>query len=309
MMVRDRSLGDDVLRWASELGSGRWADLSQAIAHCVSARGIRNLRTWFVASDLADLGHLDVDWGDGRWSIASPVLALSPGMGMCAHLAGWRTSGLLERLESCAEDLGVHTFEVGQQHLATAIFAKVQSVDQLEKIAEAVGAPVVYDPSSALVDFVSLGLAERMPAARPPVDEPLAWFNPVSLTWEAADRPDLDGVYRFEMHGRYVFRHVEQGEWFIADRAEGQLRSLAGRDDVIRWHVPSRDGRVPRGMSVAREVSLPALAERAAVAASGFLPRRLGDRRTYSNVSRANAAAIAERLGLRLGISNEPMES
>lgn len=305
-MTRSGSVGDDVLRWASENGAGRWAELREAIAHASALQGRRDVRSWFLASDLSDLGHLDVDWEQGTWSVAAPCVVVSPGMGLCAYIAGWRNSSLRERFDAAADDLDIYPFEVDQWHAPKALFAKSSSLEGIEALAARMGVPVVFDPCAQLTSLIQLAEEPRQFGAPPPPGEELARFSPRTLAWVDVAEPDQPGLYRFELHGRKTFRLFEE-DWFIVGRSVGQLRVLAGRDDIIRWHPASRDGRRARACTVPEAVSLPPIAARAAVSAAGVLPRRIGGRRAYLNVPRAVAADIAERLGLTLSVAAEPV--
>lgn len=306
--MNTRSVGDDVLRWASENGAGRWRDLSEAIANASAGRRRRGIRSWILASELSDLGHIDIDWDQGSWSVAPPVLALSPGMGFCAYLAGWRNSALCERFDQATDDLATFPFPVLQDDAPGALFVKCSSIGAIEDLADRMGVALVLDPCAQLSELVSLPSHARLPGAPPPPGEALARFAPATLAWTETDEAEQAGLYRFELHGRRVFRLHEDDDWFIVDRAVGQLRVLAGRDDVVCWHPPSADGRMPRALTVARDVSLPSVAARAAVAASGLLPKKSDQRRAFLNVSRPVAARIADRLGLTLSVARDPIQ-
>jgi hypothetical protein len=301
------SVGDDILRWASENGNGRWVHLSEAIAHTMAIRNQKDVRSWILASDLSDLGHMDVDWDAGTWSASPPCLVVSRGLGLCAYLTGWRTSMLLSRFEAAADDLDIFPFEVPQGQGPKAIFAKCSSVEAIEGLAARLRVPVVYDPCKRLAELIRFNARPRRLGAPPPPDEELARFEPGGLRWISVSTASQTGLYRFELHGRKTFRLFDSGEWYIVDRSEGQLQVLAGRDDVVRWHAPSADGSSPRAMSVHFAVSLPPLVTRAAVSASGLLPLRRGGRLVYINVARDAAATLAENCGLVLSVTNDPI--
>jgi len=304
MSELEASSGDDVLRWSSENGAGRWATLNEAVGHAMAARGGSHLRPWQLAGNLSALGHLDIDWEDGRWSTSPPCLVLPRDLGLCAYLAGWRTTRLLERFEKATYTKDVYSFSIEQGSAPKAVYAKCGSVKCVEEIAIRLGVPVVYDPASQLVDLVSLPPEQHLLASPPPKDETLHRFDPANLQWIRVETRDQPGLYHFELHGRKVFR-IQSDDWYLVDRAIGQLRVLAGRQDLLRWHPASADMTTPRVLRVHAGLSLPALAERALVSASGLLPAPLNGWRVYRNVSPAVAALLAEALGL--GAVQEPL--
>ncbi len=301
------SPGDDVLRWISEVGAGSWVQLRDAIAFSTAVRRVAVVRPWQMASDLSALGHVDIDWDCGRWSIAPPCLVLAPEMGLCAYLAGWRTKSLLERFDEAADTLDTLPFDVEQGSAPRARFVKCASVEALERVAAHLEIPVVYDPSSQLAEATSVHTGRAL-AAPPPPDEDLDLFDSTNVEWVRVDLPEGPGLYRYELHGRRVFRLLAD-DWYAVDRAAGQLAILHGRRDVLRWHPSDRENTTPRCASVRRDVSLPALAERALVSSSGLLPRRSGEARTYLNVDPTVADTLGRQLGVETSFEEKPVKN
>lgn len=144
------SVGDSVLRWASEVGSGSWAWFTDAVASCGAKAPAGPAKAWIVASQLSSLGHLDIDWTEREWSVAAPCLALPRGLGMCAFLAGWRTSDLVGRMRRALDQrVDLYMFVRPQGHASSAIFVKAQAADRLADLAEELHIKVVYDPARA----------------------------------------------------------------------------------------------------------------------------------------------------------------
>jgi hypothetical protein len=307
MGAGDMSAGDDLLRWASENASGAWESLRDASAYVLSRREDR-WRPSRLAASLSSLGHLDIDWTNRRWSVAPPRFALSPGMGLCGYLAGWRPSSLMARYDNATGDhLDLYPFEVNQGNAPHAIFAKCASVEEAYDMAERLGIPIVLDPSAQLAELVELPKLDTLPKGAPPPDEELERFNPVNLSWLAVEERDEPGLYQFELHGQKAFRLRASGDWWIVDRAVGQLATLVGREGVVSWHPGSADQAIGRALSVSRGLWLPDLAERAAVAASGLLPVHHAGRRYYRNVRREVSRRLADALGLTLGSPGQPI--
>lgn len=305
--MRPGSPGDDVLRWASECESGPWQSLKDTCAHALQAHSLTHPRPWQLAADLAALGHIDIDWDEGRWSVAPPALVLARGMGLCAYLAGWRPTGLVTRFKQF-DDVSFFPFDVRQGAAPAAMFAKCGKVETVEEVAGALKIPVVFDPARQLISLVSLDSAEGELAAPPPADEEVERFEPQHIMWVPAARPFEDGLHRFELHGRKAFRLRRSGEWYKVDRAAGQMAALRGRPDVLRWHRASNTYDIPPVMTVHREVSLPPLAERAAVAASGLLPHRYQSHRIYRNITSRVARTLGEAVGLSVGAADDPFD-
>jgi hypothetical protein len=299
-------VGDALLRWASEHESGSWHQLREATADVLATAGARE-RAATIARRLSDLGHLDLDWTARRWSVAPPVLAVSPGMGMCAYLAGWRTAFLINRYRQATDDLDIFPFEVTQHRAPTAYFAKAADVDVLVDLADQLHVPVVWDPSSQLSMFVELPALDNLQlGAPPPADDSLQRLDPLDGAFHATGNRGPEGLYRFDLHGLTEHRLLADGQWRIVDRATGMAHVLRG-ESIIVWHKASADLRTPRAMTVPRWLTLPEIAARAAVAATGLLPVTVNDRRVYRNVSHENAATIAESLGLTIEAAHAPL--
>jgi len=187
------------------------------------------------------------------------------------------------------------------------MWAKVPSVDAAVAVAEELGISVIFDPAAQLADIVALGAeADLEEASAPPLDEPLDQFDTHTCNWFEQPNPSIPGLYRFELHQRKEFRLRQDDAWFHVDRALGQMVVLAGRNDILVWHKLPADMKQPQVLAVRSSVSLPPIAERAAVSASGLLPIWTRDWRAYRNVSVDTASRIASGLGLKLGFASRP---
>ena len=143
------SAPDDLLRWASESGSGSWHHLREAAAYLTRTHEL-NMRPWQLAVPLTSLGHLDINWEDQRWSVAPPAVVLSPRMGLCAYLVGARPSQMFERFGKATDDLDVYPFQLEQRNAPAALFAKCSSVEASEEVARRLGVPFIHDPASGI---------------------------------------------------------------------------------------------------------------------------------------------------------------
>lgn len=302
------SVGDDLIRWASEREGGSWTAFSETAAHSMSVRKLTHPRPWQLAADLSALGHIDIDWDEGRWSVAAPCLVLARGMGLCVYLAGWRNARLLARFDEAADDPSIFPFSIRQDPAPRAVYAKCDSVASAESVAERLGVPLVLDPARQVVERLEPSPPSTEPAAPPPIDddEDVDFFDANKLAWFPARRqPFAEGLHRYELHGRKVFR-LHRGDWFKVDRAGGQLAVLRDRSDVMWSQRASPDLTTPPALMVNAAISLPALAERAAVSASGLLPHRTAHARVYRNVSPSIAELIGEKLQLKVPRKAEP---
>jgi hypothetical protein len=305
-MFDDASAGDDLLRWASEAEAGTWDKLRDTAAYLIAIREVGR-RPWQMASRLSALGHMDIDWHAGRWSVAQPCLALSPGMGLCAFAAGWRAGSWLRRVESIEEPGHMTVRSVDQGTAPHAIFFKADDVESLRDAAASLNARFVIDPAAQLAELVEVvELSDKTLASAPIVDEELRYFDADAISWAPIAARDEDGLYSFDLHGRRDFRLKVGGDWHKVDRATGQLHELRNRNDVAIWHPQSPDYLTARALVLPFDVSLPAVAERAAVASSGLLPVIQGGKKIYRNVARSTAVRICEKVGLGLGFDSEP---
>lgn len=303
------SAGDDLLMWASETGSGPWGQLRDTAAYLARVHDTGD-RPWYLAAPLSDLGHLDLSWSSERWSVADPALVMARGCGLCAYLVGARPRRMLERFQDAADAQDVYPFEIPQGNAPTALFVKCASVESGQALADRLGIPLLFDPSSALAQRVQRIEPSELELASPvPIEDTLERFDPQSCRWVETVYRDQDGLYRTDLYGRSIFRLNRDDLWFKVDQATGQLLVLSDRSDLLHWSRPSADWAKPSLLEVPSWLALPQLVDRALVAASGLLPTRMRGRRVYRNVSRVVATTLAERLGLGLSVvTDSPAE-
>jgi hypothetical protein len=295
--------GDDLLRWASEAGSGSWERLRDACAYVLDKHQLRR-RPWTLVTDLALLGHLDIDWKTRSWSVAPPAINLVPGLGLCAVLTGSRPFYVDQRFDEATDDLDVYPFEIDQPPSPAAKFAKCASIDVAERVAAGMGAVLVVDPAGQLISALRAVDEEPIEAAPEPALDDALRFNEDTLTWDPQHQR-TPGLYRVDLHGRPVHRRLDDhGDWWAIDLSAGQFLALRHRPDpVIRWRAPSA-GR-PGRFDVRRELSLPIIAERALTVSSGLVPTVNEGWRQYRNVPLRIAERIAGALLQRLSTTWE----
>lgn len=288
------SAGDELLRWVSEAGSGTWERLRDVCAFITQKHRLSR-RPWSLASDLAALGHLDIDWRTRSWSVAPPALNVVPGLGLCVVLTGSRPHYVDKRFETATDDLDVYPFEVPQAPSPSAKFAKCASLDVVERVAAGVGAQLVIDPAASLLKAIRPVDEEPVQIAPEPALDDALRFDAASLRWRS-DHGRKPGLYRVDLHGRPVHRRLlADGSWWAIDLPAGQFLELQARaEPVIRWRPPK--GEAPAVFDVHKDVSLPLLAHRAATVCSGLVPTTDGKWRKYLNVPQRVAVSIAAAL-------------
>lgn len=307
-MIEHKTPGDHFLAWASETESGSWNELRGAAGHLIGLHLVR-LRPWMFASRLEELGHMDIDWAMGRWSIATPCLALSAGMGFCAYLAGWRPFALEHRTWRVAEAHRCKVVPVKQDTSPHAIYVCAESLDQLREVARELELPLCLSPPESILaalpeDLLQLG----PPAAAPTIDDELKRFDPTTGAWLSVQLRDSPGLYSFDLHGQRAFRFRTHQDWHHVDRATGQLLTMKAREDVMMWHPPNPANTTAATLTVPAGLSLPTLIERIAISSSGLLPSIVRDLRVYSNVEESVALGIANSVGLELHRCSDPFQ-
>src|SRR5688572_20822077 len=93
---------DLFLHWLSERAAGTW-DAAREGAAWLFAEVAPTDRPWMIAERLSDLGHLDLDWAAGRWSVPPPVINYLPPRSMLAVFCGSRTESLRSLIVDVAD--------------------------------------------------------------------------------------------------------------------------------------------------------------------------------------------------------------
>jgi hypothetical protein len=298
------NFGTQLLRWVSERGSGSWTELSGVISHLRTARHgefrQRNLdpvkfRPSQIAAYLAALGHIDIDWRQGRWSVARPTMNVIPGLGLCVVLTGSRTAELEKRLEKAADILDVYPFSVDQFPMPAASFLKCSSLETAKEVAKRFEADLIFNPSRTLVNCMCRIDELPLELVPEPRHEDAKMYTPAGrYDWSDATQ-FVDGLYRIDLSGRVQFRlrrsNGDEVKWYDIERATGQLLILnsLGRK-VVRHTVTTEVG---HGVfAVEERVSLPIGVERALTLCSGSTAVVSRGERQYDNVPRELAQQI-----------------
>jgi hypothetical protein len=300
MSVFSTSIGDDLLRWASEAGTGSWERLREVCSY-LTHKHQKNRRPWVVASELAQLGHLEINWKERIWSVTPPVLNLVPGLGLCLVLTGSRPHYVDQRFEEATDSMDVFPFVIAQGDAPLAKYAKCASVEIAQRTAERFGSQLVIDPASQLMQVFQPIDEIPLKFASPPALDEAERFDPATLQWRSQHNRQ-PGLYRLDLHGRKAHRRLDHaGIWSDVELPVGQFLELHTHSKpLLRWRRPRR-GELSY-LEIRRELSLPLVAERAAVISSGVVLEPNGDWRRYPNVPENIAQLIAKRLLTRLEI-------
>ncbi|HEY8503281.1 MAG TPA: hypothetical protein VIL46_01780 [Gemmataceae bacterium] len=303
------SIGDLLLRWAGELGGGRVRDLRAGILRTARSRGIQ------VHQEAADrwirqvsaLGHLDVDWRRGRWSVAPPTLTRLPCSDGLALFTGRRTAADERAMETAEKEWAVvhrvHSdVPEGDIPLPDSLLVQYDTAEELAENASAMG--FAFTPCAALQVFALLPELAPEGEAAPPAPGNAHTIERYDLKkgcYEPAPSYHEEGLYRWR--GADYSRLVQirrGGRWQSTEHEYGVYLELArlGRS-AMRWRPEAVPGReVVGSLFVDLVAPLPPLHARAAVLCTGLPPHVSEAARTvrYDNVPQAAAERLARSL-------------
>ena len=295
-----------LLTWMSEVGSGDIRDVRQRIAWAarVADRTTKPYETGRWLRDISALGHAEIDWTNGIWSVAPAAAALLPECGGTAVLTGSRRCGHIDRLEGL--DVAVHVERPTAAYerplpMPALVYLQADSIDDLRTALEDGGIKYVGDAARN----ITLGLnqiALGAPGASPPrSDDSIEHLSPhAEAVRFNPGLPSSDGLCRITVHGRPSYRYRLDGAWYLTDHAVGILYDLAARGiNVFRWRLERTSGSQEIGtVFVDQGAPLPPLQMRALVLCSGR-PIEFGDNAhtaIYRNVPREIAQLVARSI-------------
>lgn len=292
---------DLFLNWLSEREEGTWDDFKAAHSWLfgLSDETARRKPSWTVHL-LTTLGHLEMDWLNGRWSVTQPCLVNLPSAGATAVLVGSRPSSLVQRLQDATGDdatldLVVTEFEPAEG--PQVVYVQYGTEPDILGLANLLGARFERYAAgwmSAILSPIADQVLNSRETVEPPRGYDLALFYPTRLTWEPAPNAVPNGLYRNRAYGLDRYWLKGAGGTHEVDRDLGVWASLAAADrHVLRYEGWQING----ALEVPMVARLPHLQARTAVLCSGRPPVRT-DRRTvqYLNVPRNIATRIAASL-------------
>lgn len=305
------AIGDLLLRWVSELGSGRLRDLRTSVRSVALGRGIDcapGAESRWVR-DLAALGYLDVDWHRDWWSVAPSVLTRLPHSDGLAVVVGRRTGSFDRALidaESWATLIRVaNPATPGDIPVPDTVLLRYEDPAGLPD--DARWLDCAFTPCAALQLAELLPEIEEGPLAAPPAADnafTVQRFSFADGRYEPTALYAADGLYRWRGADWSLLTQVRRGDaWRTVEHETGVYLELAGRISVLRWAAEPGAGRSLIGsLTCDRAAPLPPLHSRAAVLCSGLRPRADRTARTvsYDNVPLQVAERIATSLRQRL---------
>lgn len=294
---------DVFLEWLSERASGTWETFRDAHAWLFGDLAVgASLRspTW-TASLLIALGHLEVDWEAGKWSITAPCLVGLPSAGSTAVLTGRRPSRLLAAIRQSAEDEAFNDLDLSEyepREGPTVIYLQYGSPQVIDEFAGTLG--ITFEPYPAerlsrLLPKLDDILRDCPVTPAPPAGYVVERFDPGRLSWDLAATGTDRGLYRYRAYWSDRYRLFTGGVYREVDRDIGVWAALADHGvSVLRFDRSNVNGT----LVLPAAVRLPGVFARAAVLCSGLPP--LVDTTTrlvrYENVPQAIAARIAAAL-------------
>lgn len=270
---------DRLLEWCTLKGSGSRESFERSAGDRLS----ESANTVLSALEVA--GHLEVDWErTGRWSVNPPVLALPEGSGGNAFLVGARnaaTFDVLDQLKLKGVIASLTRVRRDDAH-ASSWFVGVTCVEDLEAVASEIGALVVVDPTTLLLEhFPTL---DQILASHRTEYSPSGFrarqLNVQRMRYEPVDVKYAQwppGCFEQLVNGRrkYIFVDDDDQRYvcdrWVATHAEIRRQRRLGRQvlDVLLWDQASER------MVVPATAQLPTHWARAAVLSSGIPPRRI----------------------------------
>lgn len=309
----DDSVGDLLLRWMSEVGSGTITDLRGRI-EWISRTADLDPPGWASGRwlrDVSSLGHCELDWKSGHWSIAPPALVRLPGGDGLAVLAGARRPRTMRAIDEFWGELSPARREPpsGEIPLPMTLYAAFRTEAELGEGAAESGIALAGLAAQRIARALT-SVEPQEPTAPPAYGsevqrlektQPRKWV-PASAT--QSNPPD--GLYTEQVHGRPRYITRRSGQWFASELATGTFAELARRaESAVRWRPDSeRKGADSGTLFVDWGAPLPVLHSRALVLCTG-LPPRFGTVATtaiYENVPRTIAARVCTSLGQALVI-------
>ena len=291
-----------LLRWASECGHGSWSTFREAHDWLFNTGQLEGpqVRATTTIHGMSMLGHIEIDWNDGEWSIAPTSLTILPNAGAHAIVAGARTVEGLRAFWRATDNDDFFAESHSQEWGPDAVYVAANDESAIERLADRLGSNYELCVSERLASMLPsleeyLAISRSTPAAR---GYGFDRFDVRFLKWDRATSDEGPGLYRYDLWGRPLFRFVSSaGTHHAVDLALGVHAEIArhGRNE-IHYQADSINGTV----HVPFAAQLPALQARTAALCTGLMPR-LEDRKwAYPNVPRSTAEAIAASLGQKL---------
>lgn len=266
---------DNLLEWASEVGSGSWARWRDACRYL-------GVDPSSAARKLGALGHVEFDWIDDRFATAPPTAVLTRRSSGCLLLTGARRRGLRGKLETLYEEgeFDIDLRPPVPQERGPETWLVEAEVEDMQRFCEAAGFRFEIDSGRRMLEALPAASLEACgEEARPDPRFPRRWLNPNRGLLQANIEAGTDGLWWVEEYRREVAFVRRRGEWFrINTREYGPYLAY-----------PERSFITYRGqlavLSVDNQAPLPPLIARAVTLQSGRLAKKDGAaRHAYVNI-------------------------
>lgn len=297
-------IGDLLLTWMSEIGSGTTSNLRHKAEWLARTenRSVSREATGRWLRDLSSLGHCEVDWTNGVWAISPAAIVRLPNADGTAILTGARRPRLMRTIETA----GTY-FEQFERHqgptevpMPTTILFPVESNNDLERTAKGIGVPYAGCASSELARMLPSSTTDTVsaPPAYDAVVEQLVELSPRRWSRRSARSSLHDGLFREQSEGRWMYTFHRGAVWYACDLASGYFAELERlRHSVLRWE-PASGSPTTGNLFVNFGAPLPPLQSRALALCSGLAPTSDATARTsvYVNVPLETATRVAASL-------------
>lgn len=276
---------DQLLEWASEVGSGTWASWRAACDYlCVEPSS--------AARKLSALGHVEFDWIGDRFACAPPTAVLTLHSSGCLLLTGARPRGFRAELEQRCGDIELE-YDVDlreplpQQHGPETWLLEAE-MDEVERFCRDSGFELQIDSGRRIAQALPRATLELVGERERPSDRfPRKWFDP---RFRCFRNEGGEGLWWVEEHRRNVAYVLHETEWYrIATREYGHY--IAYPEESFISYKPKLDF-----LTVDNRAPLPPQLARALTLQSGRLAVRDGSGHTYVNVDQGLVDLVAERL-------------
>jgi hypothetical protein len=269
---------DELLEWASEIGSGSWRLWREAAAYL-------GLEPNAAARELSALGHVEFDWLDNRFACAPSTAVLTLRSSGCLLLTGSRRRGLRAYLEELWEegDYDVDVRPPVPQLRGPETWLVEAEMAELERFCADGGFELHIDSGRRLAAALPPATLEAIGLEERPDDRfPRKWFDPDPRfrCFRVGDSSGSDdGLWWVEEHRRDVGFVRRDGRWWrIPTREYGPYVAYPDQS-FITYHESLGF------LTVDNATPLPPLVARSATLQSGRLPKREGaSRHTYVNI-------------------------
>ena len=254
---------DWLLRWASEQGQGSWH------LWCDTCSGL-GLEPNSAARTLSDLGHVEFDWEENRFSCAPPCAILLPRASGSALLTGARRSMWYSQLDALAasESHDVYLHPPVEQPNGPATWLLEADLGQIQSFCEEAKVEFQVQSGRDLLHRVGVATLEScgLPEAPPPT-LPRFWFDVKARRFRWGEGLFQPGWWKVDEPRRHAYYVRTHDQWYRIP-----VREYAPYLNPMPL-APVTFNLETMTMAVDQMAPLPPLLARALTLQSGRLPR------------------------------------